>query len=64
MKPDPDYVGYYDAATVAATLGWTTNSGMPDCYAWYALYSYLNNDHAGCGDDAWPLGVNKPVGIS
>lgn len=58
MNPSQDKIGYVDAASVAATLPWTSTRSMPDCYAWYALYANFNQ---GCKRDAWPGSVEKPV---
>lgn len=61
MNPVVDYVGYANAVGAAAIVPWGSVRALPDCYAWYALYSAYNNDHQGCGRDIWPLNVEKPV---
>lgn len=54
-----DATGYVNAAKVGAGNKMYTRM-MPDCYAWYAIYSYFNNENGGCGD-VWPKGVRRPT---
>lgn len=61
MNPDIDPSTYLEAAQTVAIQALGTTKSTPDCYAWYAVYSYFNNDHNGCGSDVWPPGVQKPV---
>lgn len=52
-----DYTGFFEAARVGK-MGIMYTKQTPDCYAWYALYSYFNNENGGCRD-VWPKGVKK-----
>ena len=63
LEPPVDYTGYVDAASVAALKPWGTAQNVPETYAWYAVYSFLNNMQEGCAKDAWPQEVKKPVNL-
>jgi hypothetical protein len=64
---NPDEIGFEKAAKVAGKgsgssrkADWSNASKNCDTYAWYALYSYWNNNGGECKQDAWPTSVKKP----
>jgi hypothetical protein len=64
LVPDVDYIGYAKVAQHSSTGSWQQVASLPDAFAWYALYSYFNNNAGGCARDAWPSGEKKPIVIA